>query len=420
MQTSKLFSRRLLAMFAAALATVPSALAQTGGGSTYSIFNIGDLRGGATAASAGRGGAETAVPSQTIINSLNPALWSDLSYVTLQAAMNFEQYEVSNASGKLYQNQSKLQDFSAAFPYSQEYGGTLALSIRPYSTVNYRTQLQQNVPGTDTNTALVTYSGHGGLSEALAGTSFRPVEWLSIGASGSLLFGSITSQSEVAFPNSGTLSPASYQTGDLYIGAGGRFGVAAQPVEGLRIGGVYETGGTLTKERSVSTRLVDNNREIIDTTATGEEEFTLPPRFMVGASYQTGRFLLSSDAMFQTWGKENFPTARSSSRFALGMDRLPSESMNASGFERWTFRLGGYYEQTYYQMENGDGIDQMGLSLGARCPISSAGPMSAGTSLDFAIEVGKRGSTDNGLTQELYGRLWLELSVSELWFVRRR
>ena len=118
----------------------------------------------------------------------------------------------------------------------------------------------------------------------------------------------------------------------LYIGAGGRFGVAVQPIEELRIGGVYETGGTLTQERSVSTRLVDNNRELVDTTATSEGEITLPPRFMVGASYQTGRFLLSSDAVFQSWSKDNFPTARPSSRFAVGVDRLPSESMNATGF----------------------------------------------------------------------------------------
>ena len=46
--------------------------------------------------------------------------------------------------------------------------------------------------------------------------------------------------------------------------------------------------------------------------------------------------------------------------------------------------------------------------------------MSAGTALDVAIEVGKRGSVNDGLTQELYGKLWVELAVSELWFVRRR
>ncbi len=421
MRTSNTFNRRLAAALLAALAIAPTAIAQTSGGSTYSIFNLGDLRAGTTAAAAGRGGVESAVPSHAIINSLNPALWSDLSYVTLQAAMNFEQYKVSDALGTIYQNQSKLQDFSVAFPYSQAFGGTLAFSVRPYSTVNYRTQLERTIQTGDTTTrSLITYSGQGGLSEALLGSSFEPAEWISIGISGSLLFGSVTTESAISFPDNNTLSPARYQKGDLYMGGSGRFGVAVKPSPGLTVGGVFETGGTLSRERSESTRLIDNNRELIDTTMVSKSDLKLPPRIILGASYQTGRFLLASDAIFHSWDKEDFPTARPSSRFAAGVDRLPSESINASGFERWTFRLGGYYEQTYYELANGTGIDQMGLTLGARVPISQSGHLNAGTALDLAVELGQRGSINNGLTQELYGKLWVQLGVSELWFVRRR
>jgi len=402
------------------LATLPAA-AQTSGGSTYSIFNIGDLRAGATAAAAGRGGVEAAVPSPWIINSLNPALWSDLQFVTLQAAMNFEQYQVSDARSTSYQNHSKLQDFAAAFPYSERFGGTLAFGVRPYSTVNYRTQVERDVQTADTiSRAHITYSGHGGLSEALVGSSFRPVEWLSLGVNGSLFFGSITSESNVAFPNDNTLDPALYRTGDLYIGGGARVGAAAHPIEELTLGAVFETGGTLTRERYESSRVVDNNRELVDTTAVTESTFEIPSKMIFGASYQSGRFLFSSDVALQAWGTEHFATARPAGRYAIGIDRLPSTSVNASGFERWSFRFGGYYEQTYYQLRNGQGIDQMGLTLGARYPISQSGHLTAGTALDIAIEVGRRGSVDNGLTQETYGKLWVELALSELWFARGR
>ena len=64
---------KLLAFIVAgAVASIAPLVAQTSGGSTYSIFNIGDLRNGTTAAAAGRGGVETAVPSPSIINSFNP------------------------------------------------------------------------------------------------------------------------------------------------------------------------------------------------------------------------------------------------------------------------------------------------------------------------------------------------------------
>lgn len=420
MRINKSLRPRVLAAAIVMLAA-HSAVAQTSGGSTYSIFNLGDLRGTSTAAAAGRGGVEAAVPSPWIINSVNPAMWADLEFVTLQAALNFEQYEVSDANTTIRQNHSKLQDFAAAFPYSDRFGGTLAFGVRPYSTVNYRTQVARDVPTADSSArASITYGGRGGLSEALLGSSFSPVEWLSLGVSGSLYFGSITSESAIEFPANNNLNPALYRTSDLYFGSGIRAGLSAKPVEDLILAGVFESGSTLTRERYESSRFIDNNREIIDTTSIIKDELKIPSKFTAGASYLLGRFLISTDAAFQSWSTEHFSTARASGRYAIGVDRMPSTSMNASGFERWSFRFGGYYDQTYYQLTNGQGIDQMGVTLGARYPISNSGHLTAGTALDVAIELGRRGSIDNGLTQELYGKLWIELAVSELWFVRRR
>jgi hypothetical protein len=415
-------TRRHRAIVAAliAISAASAASAQTGGGSTYSIFNIGDLQSGTSAASVGRGSVEAAVPSTSILNSINPAGWSDLQNVTLQAALNFEQYQVSDARGKIYQNNSKLQDFAIAFPFSHDYGGTLAFSLRPYSTVNYRTQVEQEVPVNDsTTTALTTHSGTGGLSEALIGSSFKPVEWLGIGATANLFFGSINARSDVSFPDA-PLNEATYQTSDLFVGMGGRFGLVIQPNDMFRLGAVYETGSTLTRERNDVNRFVENGREVIDTISVAEGDFKLPPRITVGASYVTGRFLFAADASFQSWGDEQFVTARPENRFAIGIDRLPSTSMNATGFERWTFRFGGYYRQTYYEMLNGQGIDQMGITLGARYPIGGVAGFNSNTAFDLGIELGRRGRLENGLTQELFGRISFGLAISEIWFLRSR
>ncbi len=97
----------------------------------------------------------------------------------------------------------------------------------------------------------------------------------------------------------------------------------------------------------------------------------------------------SLEGSMQSWGTEQFTTARPASRVAVGYDYLPSSSVNASGLERWTFRLGGYYENTYYQLENGAGINQMGVTLGTRYPLGgSANGLGAGTAFDVAIELG--------------------------------
>jgi len=408
-----------MGLLAVAIAT-PGA-AQTSGGSTYSIFNIGDLRIFSTAAAAARGGIEASVPSPSTINSINPAAWSDIRLVTLQASMNFEQYQVSDPTGKISQNSSRLQDFSVAFPYSEQYGGAIAFSIHPYSTVNYRTQVKRDVQLADsTTTARVDYTGQGGISEVTGGASFRPVEWLTLGAAGSAFFGSIHSESQVSFP-SATLNPASYQTSDLFVGWGFRGGFHIDPVENLRIGGAFESGSNLTHERIASSIYSEADTTLIDTSSQTETTFKLPSRVTVGGSYIIGRNMVSLEGSMQSWGTEQFTTSRPASRVAVGYDYLPSGSVNASGLERWTFRLGGYYENTYYQLENGTGINQMGVTLGARYPLGgSANGLGAGTAFDVAIELGQRGTTDNNLTKEMFGKLSLELSVSELWFVRAR
>jgi hypothetical protein len=400
-------------------ASAQQASTQTSGGSTYSIFNIGDLRPGANASGAGRAGIEVAVPSPLTLNSINPAGWSDMRYVTLQAGFAFEQYKVSDGSASLYQNNGRLQDFSVAFPYSDRYGGTIGFSIRPYSNVAYRTQLHQQVPTDTGNTdATLTYTGKGGISEAMLGTSFRPIERLAIGATVSYYFGSIISQTGVDFPNAG-LNPAVYRNEDLYHGVGARIGATVQPVDELRLGVALETGSTLKRERNMVSSYIDQGRAVEDTTAVTTTDVKVPPRISAGASYKTGRFLLSTEGTLQSWNDASFPDARNSLRVAAGVDRLASESLNATGFERWTFRFGGFYDQTYYSV-NGNGINRMGVTLGAGIPVTSFSGMNANTAIDLAIELGTRGRTDGGLTQEMFGRFSIELGVSELWFVRAR
>jgi hypothetical protein len=412
---------KLLAFIAAgAVASISPLVAQTSGGSTYSIFNLGDLPVGTSAAAAGHAGIESAIPSANTLNSANPAAWADMSLVTLQAGFLFEQYKVSTASLSSYQNNSKLHQFSIAIPYSDAYGGTIGFSIRPLSKVAYRTQVERTVPTSDssTTTALVTTLGRGGISEVMIGSSFQPIKQLNIGVAVSPYFGAITSTSNVEFPNA-SLNQAIYSTNDHYFGLGARIGVRVEPVENLRIGGVFETGATLDRERTLSSYYLDQGKTVSDTTGRSTTSITLPPRITFGASYITGRFLLAGETTMQSWSTENFSTARNSMRVAVGADRMASTSVNAEGFERWTFRIGGFYDQTYYSLPGGD-VNSMGATLGFGVPLTTFTGLNAGTYLDLGLEVGTRGATTGGLTQELYGKLYVDIAVSELWFVRSR
>lgn len=396
------------------------ALAQTSGGSTYSSLNIGDLQTSTSVAGQGLAGVESAMPMPGNLNSLNPAGWADLRSVTLAAGMNFEQYQVSTATQSLYQNSTRLQGFSIGFPFSEAYGVTAAMLFRPYSTVNYRSQLTQRVPlaGTDTAVATTTKQGSGGVSQAVIGSSFKPIEQLTIGAGVDWYFGAIESRSNVAFDNT-ALNPATYLTSDQYRGVGGRVGVQVRPAEGLQIGATLQSGVTLSRTRLLINNYLDAAGQVIDTTATDTADLTVPQRLTVGASYRMGRSTLGTEVSLQDWSSAAMPTATSATRYGLAYQYAASESINAEGLDRWTFRVGALYEDTYYLTSNG-AITQLGFTLGVGFPLAAYNRLNANPAMDIALQFGTRGTTDNGLTREAFGKLSVELSLSELWFVKVR
>jgi hypothetical protein len=394
--------------------------AQTSGGSTYSSLNIGDLQPTTSVAGQGLAGVESAMPMPGNLNSLNPAGWADLRSVTLAAGMNFQQYQVSTASQSLYQNSTRLQGFSVGFPFSETHGITAAILFRPYSTVNYRSQLTQRIPiaGTDTALSTITKQGSGGVSQAVIGSSFKPIEQLTVGAGLDWYFGAIESRSNVEFDNS-SLNPATYLTSDQYRGVGGRFGMQFRPVEGLQLGATMQTSATLNRVRLLINNSLDASGQIVDTTGTDTADLSVPQRLTVGVSYQMGRSVLGTEFSTQDWGSSAMTSATAATRYGLAYQYTASESINAEGFDRWTFRAGASYEDTYYRTPNG-AISQLGFSLGVGFPLAAYNRLNANPAMDVALQFGTRGTTDNGLTREAFGKLSVELSLSELWFLKVR
>lgn len=414
------FIRMALSVAAVSVLTLGTAYSQ--GGSTYSIFNIGDLQTSNTGAGLGLAGIETAVPFSGTLNSINPASWTNLRYVSIQAALTFEQYRVSDADQTLWQNRTSLRNFSAGFPFSEKYGGTLGIGFRPYSTVNYSTGEIREVEtgGGSTVTTDLTYSGDGGVTEGFIGASMRPVDWLSVGITPSLYFGKIRNRTLVDF-SSGSFNNAGYLNSDRFSGFGGTVGLLALASEDLRLGATYSLPTTLDVERTQLGVFTEGGRE--DTVSLNESKFELeiPARMTFGATYRTGRTVLAGEALLQSWADHDRlgGTARNRLRTALGTEYLPSNAANSSGMDRWTFRAGAWYEQTYYSLAQGD-IDAMGVTFGANVPFSSTGRLGSGAGMDFALELGTRGSTNNGLTQELFGKFSIELAINEVWFQTSR
>ena len=397
---------------------LPSLLSAQSGGSSYSIFNIGDLQTSTTASSAGRGGVEAAIPYSDLLNSVNPAAWTTLDYVTIQAGLRFEQYRVSDANQSIWQNRTAFQNVTVGLPYSKKLGGTIGLGIRPFTTVNYRTGLQQEVPSGDTHViADLTYSGSGGISQGFIGTALSPIDNISLGATLDFYFGTSENRTIVDFPVS-NLNDAGYANNDSWSGIGATLGLLVNPTENLRIGVAFTPGFTLTDKRESFSIFRESGFDDTIGVTESESELLIPGKISVGASWQHGRTLLSGDVLMQGWGEhDQLLQTRNRLRTGIGVDYLPAKGTLASGLSKWTLRSGLWYEQTYYALTQGD-INEMGVTAGVHIPFSTTGRLGSGAGADIGLEVGMRGTTENGLTREIFGKLSLELAISEFWFAR--
>ncbi|MGX7835943.1 hypothetical protein ACWKSR_12405, partial [Campylobacter fetus subsp. venerealis] len=74
-----------------------------------------------------------------------------------------------------------------------------------------------------------------------------------------------------------------------------------------------------------------------------------------------------------------------------------------SPLKRGTYRLGLEYQQTPYYL-NATNINDLGINFGASLPVNQL------SLVNFAVKVGQRGTTDNGLIRENYVNFTLGLS----------
>lgn len=391
-----------------------AATAQTGG-SSYSIFGIGDVRYLPSTRSAGMGYTGLGMPSPGYINSIQPAAWSRINRVRLEAGILYEGFKSTDGTMSLYLANSNFSGALLAIPISPANGIVAALGFTPYSNVSYNLFAHGAQDGVDYQ---INHSGTGGLSRGLVGLSYAPLQTLALGASFNYLFGSIS--------NTSTLSPTDPQYAGgtstltttlrgITVSFGGQFNGFGEIAEALRpfsLGFVVTTRGNLRTTRETMYSFLTEQ----DTIPQSNERVILPPAYGVGLAYQAGdNYLLAADYYAQPWGDasfngENLPEIRDSHRFGIGGERLPER--DATGwFGKLVYRLGFYYSATYYRINN-EPINEWGATGGLAIPLFGD------ARLNTSFEYGKRGTTASGLVKDNVFRVSFSVSLSEPWFQR--
>lgn len=394
------------------------------GGSNYSIFGIGDIIYGGGAAYQSMGGSQTAIPSSNNINMLNPALWSLVSTTRLQAGYRFNQNVVSSSTDELWQNNGGLNGFSSLFNFDTSRQMSAVVLFQPVSTVNYFMASPIEVQKDET---LIEgknlYKGSGGLSALTIGFSSKIFDFLYLGGAFSGVFGQIKNNTNIDFTSDYTTNYTVRHT-EVMEAYSYKLGIYLNPIENLGIGAFYEyisdANLDIKNEYSYPISLGTQSNPLIKKKEINSSKKTSMPQYVgFGLSYVFNKkLMIASDYLLGKFSDlysnyANDVKFRDMQRFSFGINRLGNPNPYASLVDRFSYKIGAYYEQLYYTIKDID-MNEIALTAGLQLPLSRY------AQVDLAFVFGTRGQATDGLVRENFLRFIIDISVGDTWFKRLR
>jgi len=385
--------------------TTPVIVAQgIGGGANYSLLGLGDIRESLGATFEGMGGTAIGVTSPVAVNFTNPAAWSYLRSTRFQTGFTFRQHVVTSNSGTARQNNGDAQGFAVGFSIDTSFGMSASLGLIPTTHVNYAFAQQQALYST-------RYTGRGGLSQLYLGASVQPLKNLAVGVSAGYNFGTIVSADSITFNDGTFISTANATTiTDALSGVSVNTGLQFTGLENWTFGVIAGFSSPLSIQRQVAYRYIAG----VDSVEISTSSTVMPLVLGIGISHTIGRTTLALDAVTKdfsgfSYRAQSIGRFRRSNRVSLGVSYGASADYNATFFERISYNFGAGYHQQYYQIGS-TGIDEVYGTFGMDIPLTRR------SYVGVSVMAGSRGTTDNGLVRELFGRASFTVNIGEIWF----
>lgn len=412
--------------------------------SPYSMYGIGELNTPGALPARSMGGAGVAVRSMSGVNLLNPAAYS----VTLRKSVLFNfglegenyynsQRKSDGSLAKTSYNTFNFHDIALQIPIAKGLG--LGFSLTPYSSVGYRvSRLEENdqVWG-DVGRVKYAHEGDGDITEVKVGLGWEIFKDFSIGVAAQYYWGDIDrsfNTTIVPYVGEGTFTAAMGTTNYSVSRIKGQVGVQYNAINTFKrtlvLGATFDIGGDLKPD--VTDHIYLNN--IFETSVkdvVSHEKIVLPHRLVAGLFYETPRFSVAADYVYQNWAGSNPDAAtlttggfevgyRNTNTVKLGVEWTPNRNDVRRFYKRWHYRAGfnyGGYNQTFGGMK----INQYAVTAGIGIPVKFGGF----SSIDVGVEFGQRGSHASladriGLVKQTYFKFAIAFAMfgDDYWFVR--
>lgn len=392
---------------------------QEGTSSPYSYFGLGKERFRGTQDQRAMGGLSIEGDSITM-NLQNPASYSHLKLTafTVGATTNFTTMKNEEVSEKT--KRTTIDYLAVGIPIGK-FGAVVGL--KPYSSVGYK--FIDSFTDSDGSTASQRFTGSGNINNFFGGASYSVNKNFSFGAQLEYNFGTIENkliethqgiQLSTRELNTGNAKGITYSLGILY---------QKKLENGLRLNGAFtyspESKLNISTDRNIATTVYSSSTGTEYTVdyrdfETPDYKLTVPSKYSLGAGIgKQNRWLVGAQIILQNNSKLiNLSSANSNGDFEnaqtyiVGGYYIPKYDSFSSYFSRVVYRAGFRYNKTGLILNN-ESIKDYGMNFGLGLPLGVS-------KVDVGFEIGKTGTTANGLIQENYFNISIGFSIADKWF----
>ncbi len=404
--------------------------AQNQTNSPYSRFGVGDLQSNILSEYAAMGGTSIGSYNPNIINPYNPSSYSAFkanSFIFSTGGMH-QTTKMQTTNLEQITNSSSFSHLLLGFPLSKKIGASAGLL--PFSNIGYI--LEDDSLYDDIGLVNYEYNGNGGLNVLYIGVAYNLTENLSIGANANYLFGGLNRNKKVIFTDGETYNTrktSSIFAKGFFYQFGLMYNKELNEKMHLTLGFTANNNAEISAKRSVLTETYEILSSIYEVAKDTIEDYSisgcedcnmiLPQNLAVGVSFNMGnKWLLMADFSIQDWSEYRMfgetDSLSNSMKFSGGL-QYTADNMSVNKYWKLIkFRFGGKFRNSYLQLYNTQ-LNEESVSFGLGLPLRKTK-----SEINLSVEIGERGTINNNLIKEQFLRFQIGLSLSDIWFVKRK
>jgi hypothetical protein len=391
--------------------------------SPYSAYGIGEEQNSINTLMRGMGSISAAYSNPYAVNTDNPASYGGLKLTTYEAGGMASSRMLKSGNDKYSTGRASFSYFNIGIPLGKHMG--IAFGLKPYTREYFR--LDDTVNFIGLGNAYKSFIGDGSTNYGFIGLGAK-YNGFSIGANFGYLFGTIETSNYIIALNSDSSKTSNSEfsrytkIGGIYWKAGAMYEHALQNKKMIRF------GATTTLSQQLNATTDDywiTHSTVVTLYDTAYRLDQVKGKIKLPLSYSAGVQLLSDDkwmagidysgaqwSQFRSYGVAD--SVANSYKIAIGGEYTPNALSLHKYLQRVTYRLGFYYGADQVKLRNTQ-LKYFAVTAGASLPFRHGADR-----LHTAIEVGARGTEDNGLLRENFVKFSLGISFNDKWFIKRK